>query len=69
MKIGDLVEVKTVAEEESSMTQRFGENIGLIVDIIDSISLNNKPVSRYVVFLHDRQREYWFFENEIKLVN
>lgn len=68
MKIGDLVEIKNDREEFSPMTERFGGNFGLIIDILNVISANKSSLVRYVVFIQDRQREYWFDENELKVI-
>lgn len=69
MKIGDLVEIKNMRDEFSPMTKHFGGNFGLIVDILSVISLNKSQMLRYVVFIQDKQREYWFDENELKLID
>jgi ADP-dependent phosphofructokinase/glucokinase len=69
MKIGDLVEIKNMRDEFSPMTERFGGNFGLIVDILSVISSNKSQMLRYVVFIQDKQREYWFDENELKLID
>lgn len=69
MKIGDLVEIKNIRDEFSPMTERFGGNFGLITDILSVISSNKNTMLRYVVYLQDRQREYWFDENELKLID
>jgi ADP-dependent phosphofructokinase/glucokinase len=69
LKIGDLVEIKNERDEFSPMTERFGGNFGLITDILSVISANKSSLVRYVVFIQERQREYWFDANELKLID
>jgi hypothetical protein len=72
LKIGDLVEVRTVFETTTPMTQRFGGCIGLIVADVATIHIHkNSPIQKYnyVVLLQEKQREYWFTESELKIID
>jgi hypothetical protein len=70
MKIGDLVEICEIRDRFSPMTQRFGGTIGVIIDIIKVTTFaDSAPSEKFVVLLQDKQREYWFDEVELKVIN
>jgi hypothetical protein len=71
MKIGDLVEIFNSREKYSPMTERFGGTIGVIIDVVKVTTFadNSAPAQKFVVLLQDKQREYWFDEVELKVIN
>ena len=64
MKIGDLVEIKSEIEHESSMTARFAGCIGLIISLPTS-----EERCWYAVYLIDREKQFFFNSSELRILD